>query len=207
MALAAFWSSSASEGWDTQMNRVVLLGLGATLGAVLWLVVRIVGKRTLGAEAAIEQGRSGQFGIREQLYVMASVSVVLAFVSLFSFSPIIPADQLLMQTIAFAVMVGPVVYGLFWIVVMADWRHRQRIWELLAVVLWIGLMGWMNEESRPAWRPMYYATSDLAGTTAGFLTTAAVNGIALWLLELRVWPRSNEQAVDDRTQRAEARLT
>ncbi len=188
MASQALWyEGTHHDAWDNPIQFALILGLSATLYAVLWLLVRIVWKVGLSAEAAEGSGRSGQFGLRELLYAMASLSAVLGFISLFSFKGVVPVEQMLWATILYAAQFGPLAYGPFWLAACSRFQTRHWLWVAPLTLLFVAFLVRLEFEGT-TWRPWYYATAMFAGTALGTASIVAANAVALRLLGLTWWP-------------------
>ena len=202
MALHTYWSGSMDgDSWDRQLRFAVLLGLSATLGAVLWLIVRIVAKMVLSPEAIEGQGRSGQFGLRELLYLMASLSAVVAFVSLFSMPRVIPMEQVLANTLGSALATWPLVYAPFWLAPHRPVVTWSWLWMTPLVLLIAAFTASQQFAGSPWGRPSHYVTASYLGTVLGSALVVAANALALQVLGL-TWRRGGVAATATGTRAA-----
>lgn len=180
MVSAALWSGeSRGHGWDNQVQFALILGLTAALSAVVWLLVRVVGKMALSPEAAEGTGRSGQLGLRELLYVMASLSAFLAVVSLFSLPGIIPVEQVLSATVWSAGQIGPVTLAPFWLAIYGRFQLRHWLWLVPLTLLYVAVFMWAEYASM-TWR----ASGVFIGLVGGMAAAVAANAVALHMLGL-----------------------
>jgi hypothetical protein len=183
MTAAFLWAGdSLGTGWESQIQFTVVLGLTAALTAIVWLLVRVVGKLGLSPEALERSGRSGQLGLREMLYIMASLSALMAVVSLFSFPGVIPVEQVLAKTVLYAGQVGPLTLAPFWLTSYhrIEWRHC--LWLVPLTLLYAGLCTWLDDYH--VWLPWLSATGTFLGIVFGTTAAIAANAIVQRLLGL-----------------------
>ncbi|HUE74357.1 MAG TPA: hypothetical protein VMP01_25975 [Pirellulaceae bacterium] len=184
MLSAALWSGEAAgHGWDDQVQFVLILGLTAALSAVGCLLVRMVWKMALSPEAAEGTGRSGQLGLRELLYIMASLSAFLAVVSLFSLPGVIPVEQVLSATVRSAGQIGPVTLGPFFLAACGRSQSRHWLWLVPLTLLYVAVYVWAEYASM-TWR----ASGVFIGLVGGTAAAVAANAVALHMLGL-TWRR------------------
>jgi hypothetical protein len=184
MAVANFWLGSAGGGgWDDRIQLSLVLGLAATLSAVVWLVVRVVWKLALSPEAAEGAGRSGQLGLRELLYIMASLSALLAFISLFSLPGVIPVEQVLSATAWYLAQIGPLTLLPFWLAVHRRAPSRHLLW-IVPLTLLCAACVVAAELRGMAWWTWDAAIGTFVGIVFGTIAAVTVNAAALRMLGL-----------------------
>ncbi len=180
----AFWTGQwGGDAWDEQIQLALMLGLSAALYGVMWLLVRVVWKTVLSPEALERSGRSGQLGLREMLYIMASLSAFLAFVSLFSLPGLIPVEEVLATTFQFAAQVGPMALVLFWLAVHPGTRSWHWKWAVPLMLLYAACLVWFPS-SNFGRLSLGYAGTAFTSIVLATVAAVAINAALLHLLGL-----------------------